>query len=159
MTRCEGAEDGGRAPYGPSSPFKVEIGRWYDLRLEVSGNRVRGFIDDKLVTEATQEPRTTPSAVFASATYINASHNVIVKVVNTGRNPIEMVINLRGVGHVDPSGTATVLAGDPKAVNTVDQPTNIAPKQDKVADASPSFRRTFPPYSFTILRLNAAPKE
>ena len=45
--------DAGRRPgaYGPSVPFTVETGRWYDLRLEVTGNHVRGFVDGKLVTD------------------------------------------------------------------------------------------------------------
>jgi alpha-L-arabinofuranosidase len=157
MTRCEAAEEGGREPYGPSSPFRVETGRWYDLRLEVRGRHVRGFVDGNLVTEATQEPRMAPTPTFASATYAMASHTVIVKVVNAGKDPLDMAINLRGAGHVDPNGTATVLAGDPRAVNTVEQPTNVAPESEAVTDASASFRRTFPPHSFTLLRLTASP--
>jgi alpha-N-arabinofuranosidase len=87
-----------------------------------------------------------------------ASHTLIVKVVNVSKNSVDIAINLQGVGSVEPKGTATVLTGDPKAVNTLDQPRNIAPKQDAVTDASASFRRTFPPYSFTVLRLTATPQ-
>jgi alpha-N-arabinofuranosidase len=54
--RAEAAQDGHREAYGPSRDFRVETGRWYDLRLEVNGRRIRGFVDDKLVTEATYEP-------------------------------------------------------------------------------------------------------
>jgi alpha-N-arabinofuranosidase len=106
----------------------------------------------------TQRARIAPASAFASATYARASHTVIVKVVNTGENSIDMAINLQGVGRVDPGGTATVLSGDPNAVNTLDQPTNIAPVQDTVTDAAASFRRTFPPHSFTVLRLTATPQ-
>ena len=153
VVRCESVEEGDREAYGPGTPFKVEIGRWYDLRLEVSGHHVRGFIDDKLVTDATEPPRAALTPVSASATYVTASHAVLVKVVNVGKNPVEMSINLRGAGRVDPAGTATVLSGDPKAVNTLDQPTHIAPRQEPLTDASASFSRSFPPHSFTILRL------
>lgn len=104
---------------------------------------------------AATQPAPAAKSAFASATYITSGHVVIVKVVNAGESPVEMTINLRGVGRVDPNATATVLAGDPKAVNTVDQPTNVAPKQASITDASASVRRTFPPYSFTILRLTA----
>jgi alpha-N-arabinofuranosidase len=97
--------------------------------------------------------------VFATATYGTAGHTVIIKVVNVEKDPVDIAITLRGVGRVEPGGTATVLtAGDPKAVNTIDQPTNIVPKEEPVTDASASFRRTFPPYSFTLLRLTAAPQ-
>jgi alpha-N-arabinofuranosidase len=99
-----------------------------------------------------------PTSVFASATYLMTSHTVIVKVVNISKGSVDMAINLQGAGRVGPSGTAAILTGDPKAVNTLDQTTNIAPKQDAVTDASASFRRTFPPYSFTVLRLTATPQ-
>ncbi len=38
VTRTEAAEEGARGPYGDSSDFTVETGRWYDLRLEVTGD-------------------------------------------------------------------------------------------------------------------------
>ena len=108
--------------------------------------------------KTTPSSRVAPTPVFASATYATASHTVIVKVVNVSENSVDMAINLQGVERMDPSGAAIVITGDPKAVNTLDQPTNIAPKQQKVTDASESFRRTFPPNSFTVLRLTATPK-
>ena len=36
------------------TPVTVETGRWYDIRIEVEGRKVRCFLDDKLVTEGTQ---------------------------------------------------------------------------------------------------------
>ncbi|MBV9849811.1 MAG: hypothetical protein JO250_09085 [Armatimonadetes bacterium] len=153
LARCEATHDGTRDPYGHSHPFTVETGRWYDLRLEVTGSRVRGFVDGQLVTDATEGPATAPAPVFASATYAKAGHIVIVKVVNVGPGPVDMAIHLRGARRVNPSGTAIVLTGDPTAQNTIDQPTNVAPNQEAVTDASASFHRTFPPHSLTLLRL------
>lgn len=151
--RCESAYGGERAPDGPSSPFIVEMGRWYDLRLEVTGNRVRGFVDGKLVTDTTEGPPKMPAPAFASATYAKAGHTVIVKVVNVGPEPVDMAIHLRGIRRINPKGTALVLTGDLTAQNTIDQPTRVAPKQEAVTDASTSFHRTFPPHSLTLLRL------
>ncbi len=96
-----------------------------------------------------------PKTLFASAMYATAGQTVIVKVVNLGESPVDTAINLRGVASVDPAGTATVLAGDLKAVNTLDEPTKVAPKQETISAVSASFRRTFPPHSFTVLRLTA----
>ena len=109
------------------------------------------------VAAATQ-PASASTSVFASATYVTASHTVIVNVVNISENSVDMAINLQGAGRVDPSGTATVLTGDPEGVNTLDQPRRIVPKQATVTGASASFRRMFPSYSFTVLRLTATPK-
>jgi alpha-L-arabinofuranosidase len=157
VARCEAADGESREPYGPSTPFTVETGRWYDLRLEVSGRRVRGFIDDKLVTEATYQPRATAAPVFATATYDRADRAVIVKFVNAGSTPVATNVNLRGAGRVEPTAASLVLAGDPRAVNTLDEPRKIAPKPETVAGISASFRHTFPPHSLTVLRLKASP--
>ena len=100
-----------------------------------------------------------PTPAFASATFVKASHTVIVKLVNVEKDPIDVAINLRGVGTVEPSAIAIVLAGnDPKAANTLENPTNIAPTQATIANVSASFHHTLPPYSFTLLRLNAQPQ-
>jgi alpha-N-arabinofuranosidase len=158
LARCETLDDGTSEAYGPSTPFQVETGRWYDLRLEVKGRHVRGFIDDKLVTEADDRPHVAPTPAFASATYLTDGHTVILKVVNVGKNPVDMAVNLRGVGAVTPDGTAVVLVGEPKAQNTIDEPTKVVPKREILAGASASFRRTFPPHSFTVLRVTASPR-
>ena len=83
---------------------------------------------------------------------------MIVKVVNAGKEPVDATINLRGVSRVEPGGKAIVLTGEPKAVNTLEQPTNVAPKEEAITDASASLRRKFPPHSLTLLRLSALPQ-
>ena len=158
-TQCEAVVGAGeRKPFGPATDFTVETGKWYDLRLEVRGHHVRGFVDDKLVTDATEHPKPAPPPVFASASFATATHEVIVKVVNLGADPVNATLNLRGAGHVASAAKAIVLSGDPKAVNTVDEPTKVAPKSEAVTDAAASFRRTFPPYSLTLLRISTAPQ-
>jgi alpha-L-arabinofuranosidase len=152
---CEEAEDGDRQGFGPGSPFTVETGRWYDLRLEVKGHHVRGYIDGKLVLEAADAPRAAPASAYASAQYVNASREVIVKVVNAGADPLETGIRLQGAGRVGPRGKAIVLTGEPSAINTVEQPTNVAPKEEILDNVAASFKRTFPPHSLTLLRFPA----
>ena len=56
VSRCESSESGGREPYGPSTPFTVETGRWYNLQLEVNGHHARGYVDGKLVMDTPDEP-------------------------------------------------------------------------------------------------------
>ena len=101
-------------------------------------------------------PGEASSSVFATATFDKAERTVIVKVVNAGTTPFDTIVNVRGVDRVEPTATAVVLAGDPTAVNTLDEPRKVAPKQETVAGASTSFRHTFPPHSFTILRLKTS---
>ena len=156
-TQCERTGPGDdRRAFGPRSDFRVDADHWYDLRLEVKGRHVRGYVDGKLVTDAT-EPPPPPAAtplVYATATSANGGHDVIVKVVNLGTTPVDTTLNLTGGGTVSPTGTALELSGDPRAVNTVDDPTHVAPRPSTVTDAAASFKRTFPPHSLTLLRLN-----
>ncbi len=101
----------------------------------------------KIAASAEQSPTN------ATATYSSADHSIIVKVVNPGSDPVDMTINVRGAGKVASKATAIVLTRDPTAVNTVEQPTNVTPKQETITNASKSFKRVFPPHSFTLLRL------
>jgi alpha-L-arabinofuranosidase len=154
-TQFEATHDNDRAPFGPSSNFKVETNRWYDIRLEVTGHRARCFIDDKQIIDATEQPQTVTPPLFASASYANDSHTVIVKVVNMAQEPIETTLNLRGATQINPQATAIVMGGQPRDVNTIDQPTKVAPKEEPLTNAGESFTRTFPPHSLTVLRVGA----
>jgi len=151
LSRCELAENGGREAYGPGKPFAVEPDRWYELKLEVRGHAARGYVDGKLVMEAVDEvPPPVPMA-FASASYLNSSGELILKVVNAAGEPLRTDIHLRGARQVGP-GKALVLTGAPTAVNSVAQPDNVAPKEEPLTDAAPTFARSFPPSSVTLLR-------
>src|SRR5262249_36174590 len=112
--------------------------------------------DGKLVTDSTYEPQAPPHSLFATATLARDQGTVIVKVVNAGDAPVDMAIHLRGVTRVEPNGIALVLGGEPNATNSVDEPRNVAPRQETIANAASSFPRTFPPHSLTILRLKAS---
>ncbi len=157
QTRFEAAEKGERAAYGEGVPFAVETNRWYDIKLVIAGHHIRGYVDDKLVSETNDKPASAPLPIVASAAYSSSNRTVFVKVVNPGDASMKMDIRLHGTGQVEPKGSAVVLSGDPNAVNSVDQPLNIAPKQEAITNASESFRRTFLPHSLTILRLTVKP--
>lgn len=153
IVRCESGEEGGRTAYGPAADFEVETGRWYELRLEVEGNRMRGYVDGKLVTDATQQPHEAATALFASATYATADHGLILKVVNAGKEPVDATINLFGVAEVAPRAVINTLTGEPRAVNTIEQPNNVTAKEEPIIDAAASVHRTFPAHSLSVLRL------
>jgi alpha-N-arabinofuranosidase len=93
------------------------------------------------------------SSILATASFDKSERAVILKFVNAGTTPLDTNVNLRGVDRVEPTASALVLTGDPAAVNSVDEPQKVAPKQEMVTGASASFRHTFPPHSLTILRL------
>ena len=93
--------------------------------------------------------------LFASASYVSATHEVILKVVNFGNVPMDATFNLRGTDDVAATGTAIVLAGSPRDVNTVDQPEKISPKEEPLTDAGTIFHRTLAAHSLTLMRMTA----
>jgi alpha-L-arabinofuranosidase len=156
LARTEASVEGGRQPYGSSTDFAVDSDRWYNLRLEVTGNRVRGFVDDKLVTDSVYLTRPASPGVYATATYARNLNTVIVEAVNSRSEAIDAAINVSGIARVEQSATAIVLTGDPEGVNTLSDPQRIAPREETVNDASTSFHRRLPAHSFTILRLKTS---
>ena len=64
-----------------------------------------------------------------------------------------MALRLQGAGKVQAKATLTVLSGDPNAINSLENPKNVAPKQETISGVSETFHRTFPPYSLTVLRV------
>lgn len=157
-TRLQADDDGERHEFGAASNFTVETGKWYDLRVEVNGRNVKCYVDDKLVSQGTDEPHPVRTPLFASATWDSGSGEAIMKVVNFGNDPVDATLNLKGASQVDATGKAIVLAGEPRDVNTVQEPTKVAPKEEPITDAGASFKRTFPAHSFTLLRVKAAVK-
>jgi alpha-L-arabinofuranosidase len=157
-SQLEATQEGSHILFGSESPFTVETGRWYDLRVEVTGRHVRCFADNQLITEADEPVEKTGTPVFASASYMTSTHELIVKVVNLGNDPVEATVNLHGTGQVSSTGKAIVLSGSPRDVNTIEQPTRVTPKQMPLSGMAATFSHEFPPYSLTLLRLTAAPQ-
>jgi hypothetical protein len=60
--------NGNFSEIGSSTPFKVEDGRWYDIRVEVLADQATGFVDNqpvaraKLALAASTPPKTNPAA-------------------------------------------------------------------------------------------------
>ena len=158
-TQLEAKHDWNSTPLGRSANFTVETGKWYDLRLEVSGHHVKCYADDQLVSEASDRPEQVATPLFAAATYARDAGDVIVKVVNLGADTVDGTINLRGASGIKADGgKAIVLTGRPNDENTIAEPTKVSPREEPLTGAAASFHRTFPPHSLTLLRVPATPR-
>ena len=79
-----------------------------------------------------------------------------VTVVNTQGTPNETTVNLVGAASVSPTATSTTIsASASNAVNSIANPTNIAPITSTVTGLDASFTYTFPAYSLTVLEFTA----
>jgi alpha-L-arabinofuranosidase len=153
-TSIEVGHDGDKMEISQSSDLAVETGRWYDIRVEVQGRNIKAYVDDKLVCEATDAPLPPRAYVFATASRVDATGQVIVKVVNAMPTAQMISVNLAGAASVSANATADVLAGQPLDVNTVAAPLKVAPKEEAITDAAPTFTHEFPAYSVSILKLD-----
>ena len=133
-----------------SVPGRIETGRWYDIRVEVAGARIRCYLDGKLIHDANPAMK----AMFAVASRATASGDVILKVVNAAGEARTIRIELAGLDGKVKSATATVLtSADPEDENTLDTPTKVAPVSKPIAKAAAIFQHTFPAHSVTVVQV------
>ena len=131
----------------------IEVGRWYDIKIELRGNSVKGYLDGKLVQEV-GDSRTSVKSLCASAARDDKSGDVILKVVNASFESLETQIDLKGAGTLTGSGKAIVLtSGSPLDENTLEEPTKVSPKTEMVQFSGNILTRSFPGNSLTVIRL------
>lgn len=135
----------------PRVPGKIDTGRWYDIRIELQGARIRCYLDGKLIHDVSREM--VPS-LYACAGLKQESNELILKVVNMLGRAQETAINLQGAGSLSSTAQAIVLASaSADDENTFDAPTKVAPRKEPVGGIGAAFRHTFPANSITVLRI------
>jgi len=134
------------------TPGSLETNRWYDVKISVHGGRLECYLDGQLVQSAQVPERKVPS-LFTSATRDETTGEIILKVVNPGGQAMQAGIGLSGVSHIDSSGQATVLAGNPADEDSFDSPRRVVPTTTTIQNVGPRFDMTFKAYSMTVLRL------
>lgn len=131
----------------------IEPGRWYDVKLEIRGTSVKGYLDGKLVQEVS-DTRSNAKSLCATAARDDKSGDIILKVVNASQNPVKSQINLTGANNLSGSGKAIVLtSASPLDENTLNEPTKVSPKEETIKTSGTTLKRTFPGNSLTIIRL------
>ena len=89
---------GGGVDVADESPFTVETGKWYDVRIELRGLEIKCYIDDKLILSALDTSMQPVDPLYAAASKVDSTSEVILKVVNTAGMPQQIAVNLQGVG-------------------------------------------------------------
>jgi alpha-L-arabinofuranosidase len=148
----EQCADGSKGLLGRPQGGSVETGRWYDIRIETEGPRIRCYLDGKLVHDVVPQP---VRSLHAVASRSKENGEIILKVVNVSKEDQETQVNLKGVSELGPIAKVISLSGDPAAENSLDQPDKVSPKQTTFEVQAPSFGYRFPANSLTILRFSA----
>ena len=137
-----------------SMTYSIEEGRWYDIRLEVSPLTVKGYIDGKLVQQTSLVDKNRQT-ICASASRDDKTGDIIVKVVNASNKAVNTTLNLKGAGQLATLADATVLTSSSELdENTLDNPTKVAPKNEKIKVNGQKVTRNFAANSVTVLRLH-----
>lgn len=145
-------EAGGGA-IGRKSDFTVESNRWYDIRVELSGNRAKCFIDDKMIIEQ-ELPQRISSGVYGVGGLSEDGKELILKLVNAGTSPKEAKIELSGAVKLANEVCEIVLTSEKGSdENSLDFPDKVSPKESKFKIDSANFTRKLPPKSFVIMRV------
>jgi alpha-L-arabinofuranosidase len=144
--------DGSKSILGGQVPGRIETGRWYDIRIELLGEKIRCYLDSRLIHDVSlvEEP------LHAVASRVDATGEIILKVVNVSRVAQDTELDLRGVQDVGPTASAIVLgSAAPTDENSLTEPTKVAPLSRTINGAAANFRHSFPANSVTVLRLTA----
>ena len=136
----------------PSVDGRIETGRWYDIQVETLDNRIRCYLDGKLIHDARCGAM---DSMYAVASRVQKSGDVILKMVNAADTPQDVRISLAGLAGKVKSGTVIVLtSADPMDENSLDNPNKVVPKESPLADAGANFVHRFPGNSVSVIRLD-----
>lgn len=133
-------------------PGGLELGRWYDIRIELDDVNVRCYLDQTLI-HSIQWPVPHIDSIYASATSDTASGEVILKVVNPRSEALKVKVQLEGVTRFAGQASAVVLTSSNLAdENTFDSPRKVAPRTIDISAPGPCFSHTFAMHSLSVIR-------
>jgi alpha-L-arabinofuranosidase len=149
----EVSENGTKRTLSPHVSGSIETGRWYDIRVELSGSRIRCYLDNQLIHDISYS---SPKLLHASASYHEATGQIILKLVNVSAYDIAAAIELAGVGGLHSKANWILLtSGSASDENTLEQPDKVAPVSGTITNAGTNFTYGVPANSLTVLRLQA----
>lgn len=131
---------------------KIENNRWYDIRVETAGGRVKCYLDGRLVHDAAPPELRT---LFASSVIEAAAGEIVVKVVNGAFESRPVLLRVDGARVVDgPAALAEVLtSAGAMDENSLDEPLKVSPKPFAIAAKDGVLEHEFPANSFSVIRL------
>lgn len=148
-TALEKVYNGKAELFTASVPQSIETGVWYDLKIVVKDCLLSYYCNNKLVYQAALDGK----QQFVLSGYDEKTKEIILKVVNAGKEPYSAKINLNNV-KVEPKGSVITLSAKSELEeNSMQEPTKIAPVESTYSKFSSVFNYNFAPWSFTVLRI------
>ncbi|WP_438444121.1 alpha-L-arabinofuranosidase C-terminal domain-containing protein [Gorillibacterium sp. sgz5001074] len=143
----------GRTSCLTQSLFTVESDREYHLVMEVTGRKIRTYIDGDLIHE-TEDKLPVIEPLYCSSTVEHPSGDVIVKAVNVQERSVPARMVLEGLDALGLSGEVYEMAGYlPSDENSFEAPEHVVPRTRSFHADGTIFSYEFPKQSITIFRL------
>ncbi|MGO4372291.1 alpha-L-arabinofuranosidase, partial [Paenibacillus sp. MCAF20] len=145
----------GRGSCLTQSLFTVENDVTYKLALEVSGRKIRAFINGELMHE-TEDKIAVIQPLYYSSSTEDATGDTIVKVVNMQEAAVCAEIALEDLQAADRMRhvVSYEMSGHlPQDENSFEEPQKIVPVQSEFSFDGSSFTQTFPAQSINVLRI------
>ena len=112
------------------SSFTVAADREYELKLEIEGRHLRAYIDGELIHEIHHAP-VKIEPLYTAASIDRQSGDVIVKLVNVQKRPIDTVLHMGGIEQA--KGTAYIMSGFAlKDENSFAEPLKVSPREEEI---------------------------
>ncbi len=92
------------------------------------------------------------STLAASCVRDSKTGDIILKLVNAGKEIKTMKIDLTGLGKINPNAEQTVLSGEADAENTFENPGTVIPVSGTLR-VSKTFEFAAPAMSMTVIRI------
>ena len=132
----------------------IETGKWYDLRIEVRGVRVRCFIDGQLIHEAILP---VSQNVYQSVQLNEAVDKLIIKIANPSAENRQVDVHLDNMTTTGHATVNTLVAANGTIENTMVYPERVKPTgaQDVTLEGDESsFSLKVAPFSLNIYTID-----
>lgn len=112
------------------SSFTVAADREYELKLEIEGRHLRAYIDGELIHEI-HHALVKIEPLYTAASIDRQSGDVIVKLVNVQKRPIDTVLHMEGIEQA--KGTAYIMSGFAlEDENSFAEPLKVSPREEEI---------------------------
>jgi alpha-L-arabinofuranosidase len=128
----------------------IETGRTYDLKLEVEGRNITGYVDG--VQAFTVEDKEAIEPLYQVVTRDAETGEITLKVVNAQDQAVSTDVDLNGQRLKD-KAEVTTIACDPGCDNILGQDQVVYPTTETVQGLGNEFTYEFAPYSVTFISL------
>lgn len=152
-TAIEKSVGGIKSIIGTTANVTVESNKWYDIKIEISRNRIRCYLDGILIHDV--EDR-----VLKQDLYVNAVEDedgdIIIKVVNISGDNKKVNIKLEGLDNIKLEKEAEVIILSSESLkdeNSFFNPNKIIPQYTKYTFVDKTFEYEFRKYSLTVIKI------